>query len=966
LNLEGLEDRLLLNGDPPQIVDNGTSGYSETGLWAAETVPSYGGSERYATSSGTGQNTAAWQVPGLSPGYYQVQASWHPYPNQAPNAPYAIYDGATLLQTVPVNQTLAPSGPSFGGVPFQTLVTVKITSGTLNVVLSNTGGGTYIVADAMREVPMPVSSTDVNWSAAGDGITAPASVGVQSNFTISRTYTVSGAAAPANLTITYYASSSPDPNQDLSKTLLLGSETLSAAADLAVGDHSGTSPAFQFASAGSYYLIARLSSDSFVESDADNDTNNVTGTTQPQPVLGPVTVDNGTAGYSETGAWTSETVPSYGGNERYAASSGTGQNTATWQASGLAAALYQVQATWHPYGNQATNAPYAIYDGGTLLRTVLVNQTKPASGPSFGGVPFQVLATLPLKSGTLSVVLSNTGNGTYVVADAVRVVPIPLSNTDLNWSAPGDGISGPTTVSVQIPFTIARTYSISGAPAPAAFTISYYASTSADASQDLSQATLLGSETLTAAADLAVGDHTGTSPLLQLPNGGKYYLVAALTADPSWAESDATNETNDVTVAAQPVQVSGPVIVDNGTVGYSETGVWTTEAVSSYGGTERYAQSSGTGNNTAAWQVTGLSPGRYQVQVTWHEYGNEATNAPYAIYDGATLLQTIAVNQTQPPSGASFGGVPFQTLASVNITSGTLRVVLSNAANSTYIVADAVRVVPVLGSNSDLSWAAPGDGIAGAPASISVWTPFTVTRTYTVSGAAAPDKFTIAYYASTEKDEDVSEAKLLATETVSAAADLAMGNHTGTSPLLQLPNSGDYYLLAVLTADPSWAESDSAHDHNNATVTHHSVDGTGATILDNGDSGYSETGTWTTEAVPSHGGTERYAAGSGTGKNTATWQFTGLKPGQYQVLATWHPYYNQPTNAPYFISDHNKLLQTVLVDQTQAPIGPSNGGVSFQVLTTVIVKGSKLDVTLSDIGDGTWVVADAIALVPIG
>jgi hypothetical protein len=32
----------------------------------------------------------------------------------------------------------------------------------------------------------------------------------------------------------------------------------------------------------------------------------------------------------------------------------------------------------------------------------------------------------------------------------------------------------------------------------------------------------------------------------------------------------------------------------------------------------------------------------------------------------------------------------------------------------------------------------------------------------------------------------------------------------------------------------------------------------------------------------------------------------------------------------------------VLVNQTQAPIGPSNGGVSFQVLATVIVKGSSL------------------------
>src|SRR5207302_11149682 len=170
------------------------------------------------------------------------------------------------------------------------------------------------------------------------------------------------------------------------------------------------------------------------------------------------------------------------------------------------------------------NAPYAIYDGTTLLQTVPVNQTQMASGSSFGGVPFQTLATINITSGTLKVVLSNTGNGTYIVADAVRVAPAPVSSTDLNWSAAGDGITGPTTVSAGAAFTVSRTYTVSGAAAPGKFTIFYYASSSSSVGQDLSKATLLGAETLSAAADLAVGNHTGSSPSLQLPNGGTYYL----------------------------------------------------------------------------------------------------------------------------------------------------------------------------------------------------------------------------------------------------------------------------------------------------------------------------------------------------------------------------------------------------------------------------------------------------------
>jgi hypothetical protein len=95
------------------------------------------------------------------------------------------------------------------------------------------------------------------------------------------------------------------------------------------------------------------------------------------------------------------------------------------------------------------------------------------------------------------------------------------------------------------------------------------------------------------AADLAVGDHSGTSPALQLPNGGTY---------------------------------------------------------------------------------------------------NQSTNAPYAIYDGSTLVQMVIADQTKTPSGATAGGVPFQILTHVTITSGTLTVVLSNSGNNSYVIADSLRV----------------------------------------------------------------------------------------------------------------------------------------------------------------------------------------------------------------------------------------------------------------------------------
>src|SRR5207253_1022110 len=84
-----------------------------------------------------------------APGTYAVEASWGPFYNQSTNAHYAIYDGGSLVQVVTADQTKTPSGASAGGVPFQILTHVTITSGTLTVVLSNSGNNTYVIADEL-------------------------------------------------------------------------------------------------------------------------------------------------------------------------------------------------------------------------------------------------------------------------------------------------------------------------------------------------------------------------------------------------------------------------------------------------------------------------------------------------------------------------------------------------------------------------------------------------------------------------------------------------------------------------------------------------------------------------------------------------------------------------------------------------------------------------------------------------
>src|SRR5262249_24886791 len=160
---------------------------------------------------------------------------------------------------------------------------------------------------------------------------------------------------------------------------------------------------------------------------------------------------------------------------------------------------------------------------------------------------FQNLTTVQVQSGTLKIVLSDSADG-YVVADAVRIVPLPPPTVDLNWT--GGGMSGPTDGNVTTPFTISRTYTVGGSVAPADFAIAYYAS--ADATFGNADDVLLSSETITNAADKTVGSHSGVSPSLQITTGGSYYLFAKVDSANAILETD---ETNNVAQAPAPIAV---------------------------------------------------------------------------------------------------------------------------------------------------------------------------------------------------------------------------------------------------------------------------------------------------------------------------------------------------------------------------------------------------------------------------
>jgi ABC-type polysaccharide/polyol phosphate transport system ATPase subunit len=256
---------------------------------------------------------------------------------------------------------------------------------------------------------------------------------------------------------------------------------------------------------------------------------------------------------------------------------------------------------------------------------------------------------------------------------------------DLAWAGP---VKAPAEVRAAEPFTVEREYIVNGSDAPGDFVIRYFATT--DPHYAPTGAVLLGTERISAPAGKTKGPHAGKSGLLRAGRPGPQYVSAVLSAQDNFGEAD---ETNNVTTTKDPTQVTGlaDLVVDNADPGYAEVGSgWVSWWEGGYGGDLRYAWAGG-GANEASWRVAGLRPGRYSVAATWNPYENHASNATYRAYDGDAPVGRFVVDQRPPPDGPLVEGTPFQTLGQVQVDSGSLRVVLSDAADG-HVVADAIRI----------------------------------------------------------------------------------------------------------------------------------------------------------------------------------------------------------------------------------------------------------------------------------
>ena len=131
-------------------------------------------------------------------------------------------------------------------------------------------------------------------------------------------------------------------------------------------------------------------------------------------------IDDGDAGFATSGTnWMQSLGVGRDGDLMYN-DAGTGDAVATWTFTGLDAGDYRVSITWLDKSNRATDSPFTVYDGGSPLATIDVNQELAPSGFADNGSNWNDLGYFTITGDTLVVELSDDADE-YIIADAVRI-----------------------------------------------------------------------------------------------------------------------------------------------------------------------------------------------------------------------------------------------------------------------------------------------------------------------------------------------------------------------------------------------------------------------------------------------------------------------------------------------------------------------------------------------------------------
>ncbi len=664
----------------------------------------------------------------------------------------------------------------------------------------------------------------------------------------------------------------------------------------------------------------------------------------------PIIIDNGDAGFSTQGSWTSysnSNLPSYKGTSLYS-SPGTGLDKATWLFTNLEPGIYTVHTAWSNASNRATNAPFTVRDvnDNRDLGTYTIDQTLAPDDLTEAGTSWEKIGTtFEVRSDSFSVTLTDIASAN-VFADGMRIQRMD----DLAANSPEIQISDAFGIVLNDGGVIDFGTLLAEGEASRVLTVKN-----------------MGTATLMLDAPVVSGAFSLSSALgkTSLEPGETTTFTVAFDSTDLGArtggvllDSNDANE-SDLQISLNALLMDPAIIIDNDETGFSTVGGWTfydlVPAVD-YHGSSRYS-SAGTGADKATWTFTKLEPGIYTIHTTWNHNNNRATNAPFTITDSSNghSFGTVSVNQTIAPGGLTESGTNWKQIGTTfEVRGDSLAVMLTDNANGT-VFADAVRIqrIDELPAMSPEIQITDASGTTLTPGGTWDWggkvlTESTINRVLTVKNMGTGTL--------TLDTPNLSGAVTLVSGL--GKTSLEPGESTTFTVGLNVTSLGNY------TGGISVGSNDADEGAAQTTVNTAVVDP--AIIIDNDETGFSTVGGWTfydlVPAVDYHG-SSRYSS-AGTGADKATWTFTKLEPGIYTIHTTWNHNNNRATNSPFTITElsNEHLFGTIPVNQTIAPGGLTESGTNWkQIGTTFEVRGDSLAVMLTDNANGT-VFADAVRI----
>jgi hypothetical protein len=143
------------------------------------------------------------------------------------------------------------------------------------------------------------------------------------------------------------------------------------------------------------------------------------------------------------------------------------------------------------------------------------------------------------------------------------------------------------------------------------------------------------------------------------------------------------------------VSPSGPALTldDSSPGGFQLQGNWNAQTGAGYNGDYQLSDPADS-SDLARYTFSGLTPGVYQLAATWPVAGGGL--ARYRVTGGTWSGMSFAVDQAQPPSGFTSGGVPWQVLGVLYVTGPFVTVELTPQAGPPHaIVADGLWLQPL-------------------------------------------------------------------------------------------------------------------------------------------------------------------------------------------------------------------------------------------------------------------------------